>query len=213
MNNFTKIECLKLHFGLCFLSTFCLPSVQEVKLIINDAVKAFDNDLSLYHSALSKLKKIVSKTLMRKDELIYFSSGLFLRNFSDHVAHSNFALYPGAKDFGDFLKLFLHPDYLPHRKADLKVIYEWSLFAVQFIEGNENHTRAALKLLKEIDDYIVGDEQCESKKECIEKNDVVSNTTKDVYLRAFDEVDYGDTKPCDCYEYEMSGDCYCVYDI
>ena len=236
MNSLIGSETLKLHFGTLFLSTYRLPSFEEVKTIIDDAKLSYYGQPCNFYSALHKLEDILSQVEKRKDELISFSSGQFLRNFSEHLLRSGLLIVPTVKDSSckRFFRMFLDPAFLPNSQTDVELIYEWSMYVVQFEEANETRTKAALSLVAEISEYVenIFEEALQRKKKI--KDELKKKVDESVEKRGVDEVDtqmnvrddgdddydvhddlvnYRDTKFCLCYEYEVCGDCYCAFDL
>ena len=240
MNRFVAVEYLKTFLGTLFLATYDLPSYDVVKSLINevDIRLKRTNSFRFYHPLVT-LRNLINNLEERIGDLLMFSENSFLKKFSDRMLDNGAVVFPfsKAKSTLMFFQNFLNYDYCPINEAEMYELLEWSLLSVQFEEANKERTQEAMTLLKSIRDYI-DDRLTQTRSSCYtllddfdiadDMNGVMKGSVgKDdddmngMMKRSVgkDEVDVGlmmenyrDTKHCDCFEYESSGDCHCTYD-
>ena len=223
MNHDEGMEYLKLHFGTLFLETYRMPKLQDVVNIIDNGVVIFTKFFP-YVSVGDILRLLIDEILERSGDLVSLSSNNFLLKFSDRLDTFHKAAAPIDLVSSPllFFSLFFNRHYTPFNKEQIDLIVEWALFSVQFVESNPQRTHKALNLLKELRSHLYDEKmkamldphldnidgpalKAKNKKKKDLKNLSVAASQKDEPI-LFDT----NTKPCDCYEYEQSGDCSCL---
>ena len=235
------IECVKQRFGSYFIKCYRLPSFEEIKQVIDDSIEKFKDHSCHYFCALYKLIAIFDRIQERKDDLIYLSNGKFFGKFEDHLHVSGF-IFSTDDCCAKFFEMFMDPGFTPEMSHENDVIWEWSLYVVQFEESDEVRVKAVLELFEEVRNYIqsvVTDRMKKTNKDDDDDDDdVIEGTLKksttldsqnekpdgdddydeskfkpDSFVEKIEEVNYCDTKSCTCDEYEASGDCSCIFDL
>lgn len=208
-----------MHFGTLFLSTYRMPRLEDVIRIIGNGVSIFTMYFP-YASVGCILRKLIDEVLQRSDDLIAFSKGRFLKKFNDHLNDYQKAVAPVNREGSplSFFLVFFNRLYTPCCDDEIDLIVEWTLFTVQFEEANEKRTRQVIKFLEDLREYLYV-EKCKAmldprldnidkpslmSKEASSKQEEDSSKQEEPIL--YDTL----TKPCDCLEYEKSGDCYCL---
>ena len=146
--------------------------------------------------------------------------------FSDRLNTFHEAAVPTDKVSSplSFFMLFFNRLYTPFSDEQIDAIVEWALFAVQFEESNPERTQKALKLLKDLRIHLYDEKMKAMLDPHLDnidgpsikaKAEESSQNDKNVLPVAAIEKDESilfdtNTKSCDCYEYEQSGDCYCL---
>lgn len=184
---------LKLLFSTLFLKTYKLPEVGAILNLIEQSCK----DLHSLERCFENLSYVNIKLQDLKETLVYFSTSDFLGHF-DNLEES-YKAYDFPIDFSnschEFFKKFFDVDYTPGNSYDLDELLEFIQYIVQFEEATPARVHNALDLMEEVTQLM------SVKFEWL----MPKNTS-------FPEIDR-DTKPCDCFEYEASGDCSCLYDF
>ena len=236
MDRFEAIEFLKLYFGTLFLSSYKLPTLDHAIVIFGNGVKIFLR-YRPFVSMGCILRHLITKVLNRREELRYLCRNDFLNAFSDRlhligdcVAPKDLTASPNI-----FFQKFFDSDYTPQNEEEINAIVEWCMFAVQFEESSLARVNAAIELLKGIRDHLYHaklaamfdqtmdnldkplhrfDTLVDLKSLSLEDEDMLGEEQEEekeklAPLSSPNEVrkDY-DSKPCDCDEYEASGDCY-----
>ena len=220
MNHDEGVEYLKLHFGTLFLETYRMPKFQDVINIIDNGVVIFTKFFP-YASVGDILRQLIDEVLERSDDLVTFSKNNFLLKFSDRLDTFHSATAPTNLVSSPlmFFSIFFNRFYTPFNKEQIDLIVEWALFAVQFAESNPERTQKALKLLKELRTHLYAEKMKAMLDPHLDnidapslknKNDKKKNLSVIVSQKDEPILFDTDTKPCDCYEYEQSGDCFCL---
>ena len=238
---FEVVEFLKFYFGTLFLSTYHLPTIEQVKNTTGSGVRLFTS-YKPFVSMGCVLRLLILKILQRGDDLLYLSKNKFLDAFSDrlHLLGESIAPTNLENSCLTFFEKFFDYGHCLADDEEVETLVEWSLFVVQFKEANEERVRTVLDLLTEVREHLYNEElkalffpelvklrketeisdNAQSEKKTNDSTSFVANSsksqTKDVEetKRSKDEILMDtDTKSCDCYEYEVSGDCSHVDDF
>lgn len=206
MDRTDQLAFLKLHFGTLFLTTYHMPTLDEVKNVIGSGVFLFARYFP-FVSIGCILRSMIEKLLKRGEELIMFSKNNFLRDFNANLETYDTSIVPldTARSPLTFFKTFFEPEFTPVNEEEIDILIEWSLFVVQFEEANENRTKEALKLLSELQDHLLTSKFAAMYDITLDNIDKPSEEQ----MILFDT----NTKSCDCYEYEQSGDCHHFDDV
>ena len=155
MYRFEAIEFLKLRFGVLFLSNYDLPSLDDVKLLLDTNGVNY----CFFYPFLTMncvLRELMTQVMERRNDILHLSKNNFLGKFSDRKeSYVNITfpedVYTSALQF---FQKFFDDDYRPASQGDLAEIVEWILFVVQFSESNEERSTEALDFLTEINSYL-----------------------------------------------------------
>ena len=221
MNRLEAIEFLKLHFGTLFLTSYDLPTLEHVKTIIGSGLLKF-TQYQPFVSIGCVMQNLIAKVISRSNELLYLSDNKFLNAFSDRLNLFGESIAPTNLKHSaqTFFQKFFDYDYCPVNDEEIEMIVEWSLFAIQFEEANKERVRKALDLLIEVQDHLYT-AKFKAMFDTVEKQNKTCNVPKPIEKKETEVAQNtaivkneilwdSDTKSCDCYEYEISGDCYHV---
>ena len=216
MNRFIALEFLKLYLGTLFFSNYNLPSEDEVKKVISDAAAVQPLDLP-FHTPFDLLRDLISELLIRKNDLLHLAkTNGFLGSFADRRIDNGAIVFPFSKSKSTliFFEKFLNEEFVPSSHSDFLELIEWALYAVQFKEANEQRTLAALDLLTKVRSHLIAvipmTEVRFDKGDKVNKVKINFESKDNINFDAYPDTN---TKHCDCYVYEVSGDCYCLDDM
>ena len=202
MNRDEAVEFLKLHFGAMFLTTYCLPTFENVQDIVGNGVLLFSTFFP-FISVGCILRRLIDKVMERSGDLIMFSKSIFLYKFSDRLKDYKESAFPHDEHSSlTFFQKFYDRDYTPINDEELEEIVEWSLFAVQFKEANEERTKAVLEMLMKLKNHLYDEKMKSAYDPSLDNIDEPPFTFK-----VQNEDVSTASKACECYEYEVSGDC------
>lgn len=183
---------LKLLFASLFFKTYKLPEIGAILGLVEQKCKVWHD----VERCFENLQYLNEKLKEMKETLLYFATSDFLGSFSNREEEYKDFQFPTdlSSSCQEFFNKLFDPAYTPGNNYDLDDLIEFIQFTVQFKEASPERINEALSLLDEVTQLM-----------CAKYEWLIPNNA------SFIEVDR-DTKPCDCFEYEMSGDCSCVFD-
>lgn len=192
MNTEFVMTHLKLLFSCLFLKTYKLPAVGEILYLLEQSCKDWHDVERCYEH----LEYLNVKLQELKDILLYFTTSNFLGSFSDKIEQFKDVEFPidFMNSCNAFFEKLFDSSYTPIHNYDLDDLIQFVQYIVQCEEATTDRINEALCLLEDVTQMM-----------SVKYEWLIPNSTD------FQKVDL-DTKPCDCYEYEMSGDCSCIYD-
>ena len=185
---------MELLFTCLFLTTYKLPEMLALQTYIHSKISrrwfqlercyqnliALDSHLQTYKAMFQELMKDQNLGLFSKLQVTYASTDDFPHDLSNSCL--------------TFFEKLLHPCHTPANEEDLEKLLHHASFAVQYTEASPDRLNEVVELVQNVTNYLGIQNQ----------NYVLHN------VRGYDEIDFRDTKFCDCYEYEKSGDCSCI---
>ena len=216
------VEFLKFHLGTLFLSNYEMPSFEQVTEIIQSGVKVF-HDYKPFVSVGCILAYLICKILSHERHLLARAKQekRHLQSFEERLPLFGDAISPKDKVESpkQFFEKFYDTQYTPQNEDEVARITEWIICVTGFDEANEERTEEALELLKRLEKHLNENmqalisselEKSDSTDENMEEPDEEPDPTKEQTdkLLLIVKVRDPDTKPCTCYQYECTGDCY-----
>ena len=147
--------------------------------VVNNCLQNYLSKSSFPHHSLRTLSKIIDCFLHYESSFERCSKNSSLGPFM--LNNFDYDVYEDDKIL-KFIKILLSEDRL-YPVNDTKTLVKDCLHVTGHNECNEERVIEVMKFLRNV------------RKLC--------NETENCYIRYFDE------KPCECYEYEVSGDCSC----
>lgn len=212
MDSKTHAKFLKYHFGTLFLTNYALPHASEARDIIDE----FSNHGCSQQEIVDKLcdlLDLLSGILLHKNIIESFSTKNFLGQFSDRLIKDVDNVYPTDLVNAGlmFFKSFLMGE-TPRENFKDRMI-EWCQMVVQFNETSPKRMELAFKFIGKVRNYI--QMKTLKMKSCL-KSSMSSSHFDEIDSCAANKKDLDhefylgeNTQSCDCFEYEISGDCYC----
>ena len=186
---------MKLLLATLFISSYKLPDADRILALLNTKSKRW-----FFGWCCQKFLRFDEEIQKRQSTLKYLSTSEFLGKYAHQ--ESAFKSFDFPTDESNSCLLFFERifsfGYSPLNKKELDELLTFAEMAVQFEKSSSERIEDALKLIYTTAMLI------ETKREQvgIDYSELSCGT----------KVEKGDTKDCDCYEYEMSGDCSCVFD-
>ena len=219
-------ETLKMRFNSLFLTSYDLPDVSEVCDFLDETFCVIDSQ-EKFRATVDRLERLVVAVELREADLLTFSHNGFLGKFCDIETESDGVFpYDKKRSGEEFFDKFFNGIYSPTCEKSIEEMVESCLFVVQYVECDEGRVRDAMVLLKAVKKFIQGRNEntlapCKHVEDDLhfyddENDDAAlamdqSSQQFDVHDYCFN-VDGVPSKGCTCHEYEVSGDCGCMYD-
>ena len=211
MDHSLRLQFLKLHLGTLFLKSYSLPKLNDVVRVIGDDVKLLQHN-NQFDTVVCALKELLQRVLERRGDLIIFSTNGFLNLFEDRLPTFDPSVVPIDKVNSGltFFEKFTDPSFTCATNSDIEMLVEWCLLAVQFLDADKERMEMVLKLFEDLLTFYSPENNVRGYDEVDLVNNGIHDDDEGIDLTC--DVDYN-TKHCWCYEYEKSGDCYCLNDV
>ena len=216
MNRFNVIEFLKLRLGTLFLENYVLPSEDEVIEVLQEKVCSEDLALWEIENCASVLKRIVDGVLLDEKAIIESSDDEYLGDFPGIHQECVEGIFPLnlEKSCIDFFKYFFDSFYVPQCDGEIHLLMDWAKIIVHFKNASKARTVAALSLLKAVQKWINQHFNAEVKDFDVPSLEIYHVDDDDAVMIDLNKpAPVFNAKSCDCYEYVVSGDCYCLDDL
>ena len=194
-----SIDFLKMYFGTIFLSTYVLPSVEDIKNWLGKDIHPYDA-YPPFDSIECVLRYLLVRVLDKSDYLLNGSQMKCNLKFRSTLKTFDEFIRPCNRDTSirTFFKKFYKPNFTPQSDAEIDQILEWMLYVIQFDEADLTRVAEGLKLLNQIQWHLrdMKKNHDEAKKHAQTLAEWAESQKRDV-----------DAKWCACYEFEVSGNC------
>ena len=193
------IDFLKMYLGTVFLSMYTLPSVQEIKHMLGTEIHPYD-EYPPFDSIECVLRYLLVKILQKSEYLLNACQQKCNLKFCDSVKTYDEFIRPCNCDTSikTFFEKFFEPNYTPHSNAEIDQIFEWILYVIQFDEADQNRVKEGIQLLHAVQLHLYD----------MKKNfDVSKVHAQNLAEWTESQTRDLDAKHCDCYEFEVSGNC------
>lgn len=215
-----------------------MPELSDVEKVIDVAFIKYPAG-GPFGSYVLRMRDLIDELTLFKDTMLQLGAhNTFLGPFAARL--KDYDNYPTNFNSSSF-KFFEH-FFNERHDLNFEEMRTWCLTVVQFEEANEKRTVEAFKFLSDVNEYIEkknGELIVKMKREAVEEREKkktahLQKKFEDEWKARYKRVgcdcaievknvvpcesclavtNYRDTKSCDCYEYEMSGDCVCNFDV
>ena len=185
---------LTLLFTCLFLDSYVLVDVFEVISLIEDKTIDWFREEKCFRNLLLLNRKLNALQVILYDNV----SCNFLGAFSERTQQFGKRFPADLKgSCHKFFERLFDATCTPADDEQLDEIVDYVAFSVQFEEATSSRVTDALNLLDNVTELAKFRYQ---------------KVVKDGSNTDVKNVNYRDTKHCECVEYDMSGDCSCTYD-